>query len=574
MRDIRPDLLMSEFLQYLRERADQHFNGHLHQAFIDWYVEAEFGQLKWQFTDGPNDGGIDAVVWRKHDDKPPFVIIQSKFSERIGRQQLQKSAYQDFQAVTDAFYYGGETFHEFLEGVAADIRKVYLKAFKLKDGNWLRDKKAFRLITTSKRVSRCEFNRIPSENFCYDSNILALYRQFRRVWVPKAREITLTVHDKLSYSDPKRGVTSYLFNAKVSDLKKYLDHNDVGRLVARNIRYQLSGAVGAGIRKTYESAPHDFWYRHNGITIVCDDYLERNRSATLTNPSVINGAQTLYAIDRSGVENSPALVGTRVIVRGKEADQASDDDEWLQRIIRGVNTQNRVHNYDFRSNEPEQVLLQTKFREMSVFYERKRGEWREFRTEPKYKGFRRLSLPRLGQILMVISEDNGDGVITAKRGVDSIFDERHYSEIFPPRAKIAYRFRKMYIAYRLYELLSDLGYPSAKVYRRQRHAFLNALWVLHRGIVVDGGGHASNEIARLKHAFDAIKKKGRTQAIVRRVTKEIWRSWRVGRKKDPELYTPNNFFKSKYGNQRILALAFSKVRKDLDSLRRELLRAS
>jgi hypothetical protein len=54
--------------------------------------------------------------------------------------------------------------------------------------------------------------------------------------------------------------------------------------------------------------------------------------------------------------------------------QPSEDDDWLQRIIRGVNTQNRVHNYDFRSNEPEQVLLQTKFRELKVFYERKRGE--------------------------------------------------------------------------------------------------------------------------------------------------------------------------------------------------------
>jgi len=198
---------------------------------------------------------------------------------------------------------------------------------------------------------------------------------------------------------------------------------------------------------------------------------------------VINGAQTLYAVDRSRVENSPALVGTRVIVRGTDTDQSSDDDEWLQRIIRGVNTQNRVHNYDFRSNEPEQILLQTKFREVGVFYERKRGEWRESRTDPKYKGFRRLSLPRLGQILMVVSEDSGDGVITAKRGVDNIFDDRHYDKMFPPRAKIAHRFRKMYTAYRLFELLRDLGYANAKIYRRQRHGFLNALCVLHRGMV-------------------------------------------------------------------------------------------
>ena len=572
MNDIRPDLILPEFIDSLRERADKNFNGHLHQAFIDWYVEAEFGQLKWQFTDGPRDGGIDAVIWRKPDDKPPVIILQSKFSEKIGGQKLQKPAYQDFQRVVNAFYRGGESFDEFLEGVAPEIRKVYLKAFNLLDGNWLRDKKAFRLITTSKGASRLQFNLIPIESFVYETDIVKLYRQFRRVWAPKAQELILTVHDKLSYEDPKRGVTSYLFNARVSDFKKYLDRNDVGRLVARNIRYHLPGLVGAGIRKTYENAAHDFWYRHNGITIVCDDFSERNRKVTLTNPSVINGAQTLYAVDRSRVENSPAMVGTRVIVRGVDADQSSDDDEWLQRIIRGVNTQNRVHNYDFRSNEPEQILLQTKFRDIGVFYERKRGEWRESRTDPRYKGFRRLSLPRLGQILMVVSEDDGDGVITAKRGVDSIFDDRHYDKMFPSRPKIAHRFRKMYTAYRLFELLSDLGYSNAKIYRRQRHGFLNALWILHRGMVSNDPRLLSLDTARLKRAFDVIEKKRRTRVIIRKVTKELWRAWRIGRKKDPELYTPNNFFKSKYGNQRIMALAFPNARKDLDSLGRDLLR--
>jgi hypothetical protein len=50
MREIHPDLLPSEFVDSLKERADRSFKGHLHQAFIDWYLEAEFGQLNWRFT--------------------------------------------------------------------------------------------------------------------------------------------------------------------------------------------------------------------------------------------------------------------------------------------------------------------------------------------------------------------------------------------------------------------------------------------------------------------------------------------------------------------------------------------
>ncbi len=573
MEEISPDLLVSEFIDCIQERAEKCFKGCAFHAFIDWYVEAEFGEQDWKFTDGANDGGIDAVIWQKNDEKPPVVILQSKYSENVGGQKLANTAYRDFKTVVEAFHQRGEVFDEFLEHVASELRKVYLKAFKALDGNWLTEKKAFRLITTSKRVPQLEFGLIPRENFVYETEILRLYREYRRVWAPKARKLILSVHDKLSYADSKRRVTSYMFNARVSDFKKYLEHNDVGRLVARNIRYQVAGrSIGRAIRESYEKAPHDFWYRHNGITIVCDDFEERNRKATLTNPSVINGAQTLYAIDHSRIDNSPALVGTRVIVRDVGADESTDEDEWLQKIIRGVNTQNPVQNSDFRANEPEQVFLQSKFRDLKVFFERKRGEWTEYRTNPKFKGFRRLSLRRLGQVLMVVSKDNGDGVLTAKRGVDAIFGDPHYSDIFPPRPRIAFRFGRMYLAYRLFELVNRFGYSTSKEYRRRRHAFLNSLWILHQGITTNGLNELPSSAPGLRSSFDRIEKMRRTRRIIHKVTEEVWRAWRIARKKDPELYTPNNFFKSKYGNQRVLSLAYPKVRRDLNILARELVR--
>src|SRR6516164_3883580 len=161
MEEIKPELLVEEFLDSIEERANKNFKDHLHQAFIDWYIEAEYGHLKWEFTDGPNDGGIDAIVWRKPDDKPPVIIIQSKFSEKVGHHTLQKSAYREFKGVVDAYYRGEGVFKEFLDGVAAELRKIYLKAFRLLDGNWSNEKKAFKLITTLNRISKIEFQLIP-----------------------------------------------------------------------------------------------------------------------------------------------------------------------------------------------------------------------------------------------------------------------------------------------------------------------------------------------------------------------------------------------------------------------------
>lgn len=121
---MRVDNLASEFLDEIRERADRDFKGRLHQAFLAWYVEAEFGRAEWIFTDDVKDGGIDAIVWRV-DDVPPVVIIQSKFTERFNCSQLPQKAYRDFKSVVDAFYHRGDPFDELLANVRDDLRAVY-----------------------------------------------------------------------------------------------------------------------------------------------------------------------------------------------------------------------------------------------------------------------------------------------------------------------------------------------------------------------------------------------------------------------------------------------------------------
>lgn len=566
-------LLVSEFLDHLDERAEDQFKGRRHQAFLDWYIEAEFGQTKWNFTDDVNDGGIDALIWRPNE-TPRVLIIQSKFTEHVGRSQVAKSAYTAFLRVVEAYRNGDSDFEEFLNKVRDDLKPLYRKAFEeLRNlHNWHQAKKAFLLVTTMNRRSAAEFDRIPQQSFVYAEEILRLYGQYRKGATPKARPLELTIEDKLSYRDPRRRVTSYLFNARLSDFRKYLDENDVARLVARNIRYNLGGSVSRDIRLTYEKTPHNFWYLHNGVTIVCDDFFEKDQIATLVNPSVINGAQTLYALNHSSSRRSQALVTTRVIVRGAHQTSAPEDDDWLQGVIRGVNTQNRVHAYDFRSNEPEQIEVQKSFRAVKVFYERKRGEWREYRNEPRYRGFDRVSLARLGQILTVTSDSTGQGVLLVKRGTEGIFVEKHYRRLFPSRSKVAYRFKRMYLAYRLYRLLFRFAYSTRKEARRRHHAFWNTLWILHSCVSSVPGITSHVSLQGLREAFDLLESTGapgrRARKLVKQAQRAVWSAWQQGRKSDVERWTANNFFKSRFGNRKILTLAKPKVSNGLRSLGR------
>ena len=564
---MKPELLLAEFLEELQNRAEERFKGRIEQAFVDWYVEAEFGNVQWRFTDGPNDAGIDAIVWCENDD-PGVVVLQSKFSKKLGKKQLGSGPYDEFESVVHGFRYGGEDLESLLNAAADELRKPYMKAYeKLTQSNtWHTQKKAFRLITTNTRRADKEFDSIPPEGFVYSDYIIDLYKKYRIVQTPTARPLQLCVQDKLAYHDPTRGTTSYLFNARVSDFRHYLETNDVARLVARNIRYNLGGGVGRAIRETYEKKPKDFWYLHNGLTIICDEYVEKNQTATLTAPSVVNGAQSLYAIAGSTMKDSPALVTVRVIVRGGDAKQHVDDDQWVQKVIKGVNTQNRVKSFDFRSNDPEQAELQRQFKEQRVFYERKRGEWKEVRTDPKYKGHARIAMQRLGQLMTVVKDDDGQGVLLVKRGTEAIFEDKIYKQLFPSRSKVAFRFKRIYFAYRLYRLLcqSDLGCKTDREYRLRRHSFWNVLWVLHR-VIAPSFAKVNLSAEQVKKLFDEFEGSGlcgrRARAAVNGVAKAVWRAYRTGRKQDPERWTPNNFFKQKYGIKVLDKLAIPKAKK-------------
>jgi hypothetical protein len=262
-----------------------------------------------------------------------------------------------------------------------------------------------------------------------------------------------------------------------------------------------------------------------------------------------------------------------VIVRAARAGVAHEDDEWVQNVIRGVNTQNRVRTQDFRSNEPEQIELQNLFRDRKVFYERKRGEWREVRNDPRYKGFERTSLRTLGISLMALDSADGSGVVSIKRSVDDIFELKNYRRLFPPRAQIGRRFEQMYLAHRLVRFVRECGYAGTEG-RKQGHAYWTTVWLLHRGMTDIPRFHSQATVASIGKAFDEFTGSGkqgrRARALLKRVRKAVWAAWRNARRGDPERWNANNFFKSPWGHKKVLALAMPSVRTPLKQLGREL----
>src|SRR3990172_294915 len=175
-------LLVEEFLDAIRERAEAEFNGKMQQAFVAWYIEAEFGKPKWHFTDDTGDGGIDAIVWLDGQ-TPAAVIIQSKFSERIGGGLLSAGAYAAFDRVVEAFRYGDDMFSDWLEDVRPDLRRIYRKTHErltASAGHWQMGKRAFRLVTTGRSRRPKENRDLRRSAYVYADDVIRLYGQYRR----------------------------------------------------------------------------------------------------------------------------------------------------------------------------------------------------------------------------------------------------------------------------------------------------------------------------------------------------------------------------------------------------------
>jgi len=140
------------------------------------------------------------------------------------------------------------------------------------------------------------------------------------------------IQDKLSYRDGKRGVTSYLFNAACLTSESTLD--DTMWLDSWHETFDtILVANRPEIRRTFETKPQDFC-----TYITIDDHLRRfhreGQIATLINPSVVNGAQTLYAVS-SSARKIPALSSHQSNCARSAHVGPVEDDLWLQTVIRG-----------------------------------------------------------------------------------------------------------------------------------------------------------------------------------------------------------------------------------------------
>jgi hypothetical protein len=249
--------------------------------FVLWFLSAYSGDdpfsdaMKKSITGGKGDGGIDAVLIN-HDSRR-VVLIQGKYASNLGKKalwdlsgvakNLRVKAYDndiDGSEHKDADYWW--------EHLRSDVRVRLQKILAhIRDGYELR-----LVVATTARVPLSvveDWKRHARENESREvfdrQDILRLFQDYLSR-VPYVGEVPLRCKSDY-FRTEDNGIESYLLPVPAKELAT-IYHREGDKLFARNVRAFLgpNKAINKAMKETLRSQPKEFWFRNNGVTMVCD----------------------------------------------------------------------------------------------------------------------------------------------------------------------------------------------------------------------------------------------------------------------------------------------------------------
>ena len=381
-------------------------------------------------VDGSRDHGIDAIGIDSHQDPTDIYFVQAKWSDD-GRAGFGEKEARDFLAGVDTIVHRKfdqvndriRAMRSDLEAAMNDLARVHLViAVARPDGLHIN-------VETYLDGRLTDWNHLHP---MYDWDLftipdsIAMLRDDK----PRSVDVMASFEDYLCVDDP---FLAYTGTVDVGQLAGwYEEYRD--RLLDRNIRFALpQSEVNVGIQQSLEQRPEWFWYLSNGITVVCDridsavNPTRRGRTSAgnnfrLIGASIVNGAQTISAI-RAAMASDTDVQDARVLVKVISLQDAPPD--LGERVTIATNTQNKVEERDFKSNDPVQRRLRDDFQllEPPRSFVIKRGE-----TVPDDG----LGIEEAARALAATFRDPRLAA-DARRAPSSLWGSEHYRRLFGRR---------------------------------------------------------------------------------------------------------------------------------------------
>lgn len=539
------DNSVNSFYGFLQKIAREK-NCSIETAFVHWYTQTKFSKdCEIHVTDGSHDGGIDVIVF----DGDITYVIQSEFCEDLFKGKhvstLSPKKYSQFDSTVNIFN-NKENFEKYLDTVDDSLHKLYRKVAEKvrKDPN-----KIIWEITTLHRFSDAGEKRLENieyQNLHYCDYNLRLFQLSLEGATPLAKPLKLNFIQHFIVDDQDVGIKSYVAQVFLKDFIDYVDHDPNFNIISRNVRNEIKKSeINPSIRATYLNDPEEFWYSHNGMTIICERATISGNTMMLKGPNIINGAQTIHAVKYSEKRDPKAKVLVRVIELPTESESTKG---FINKIIFRTNQQNKIYTYDLKANEVLLVSLAKNFLQYQIYFERRRGDWDQNKREYRNEGLDRLKSTDLAKILMACEYGLG-GVMTAKEDIEALFTDKYFYKIFDNSFEEV--IFKLMLYYSVKESLRQI--KSKKIEPRLRNTALFTCFAI--------AWECLESYKHLKKLYEISKTdpwhkiyvyynsdSGDFVKTIQKLFNDCWGKWKVENKKT-ETLRPSDFFnKSKKWN--------------------------
>jgi hypothetical protein len=389
-------------------------------AFLYWflrryYPKISIEEMKQSIVEGTDDGSCDIIFSNKDRlGKLTYYVVQAKwFNEKNvvktnSTGSLIKSCISDFSLIIEGRMTKSKTNEKFNEKYDELLRHIenngktkflflaLCERTKEADDNIKKFNKDYGPLIG---LDLFDVNRLKTDYIEIEYKEAKTHNPIETPYEPiDDIDLEIDVSNSIRITNPDE---SYIFLIKPQLIFRLFRKYQYS-IFYRNIRNPLfTSQFNDAISTTLTENPTRFWYYNNGITAITNKIYPFNsksgKKVTVKGIQIINGAQTVYSIYRSYLEQSDEkreFIDDRVLITLRLI--TSSDTKEDMKITRYTNSQNPVTSRDFRANDPIQKELQTDFfHNSNIWYETRRGEFRK--RLPKKLDVKVVSNELLGQ---------------------------------------------------------------------------------------------------------------------------------------------------------------------------------
>lgn len=374
-------------------------------------------------VDSVSDGGVDALLADPNSEASDLMLCQSKFYQTIS-----------FEAVRDAvakmiLFYKAMKRGEY-ETVNTKIQRTFLSL----DAEVGEESKVCFVLFTSAPKNGIREDRIKKllsehglDTVHYD--IQLYFADDIRDEIKESESRRPTVENGKLTIDQANNYLEYGENAAIVNVSAFSIKDSYARygtnLLSRNLRYYIKKRnIDSAINETIARDPEGFWYKNNGLTIICDDFQISGKEVKLKNFSIVNGGQTTSLIHKSKEINkdNDLFLPCKII---KTIGETEDEKNLFSlEIAKATNSQKAIKDIDLKANAPEQIRFGRAMRNEGIFYQTKRGE--EIPKDYK-EDYKNTDLVEVGKLCLAsIFQLPG----TSRSKPASLYLEKYYNPVF------------------------------------------------------------------------------------------------------------------------------------------------